>query len=851
MTDWARRVASAPERERIVHGWQICATAPGRFATPGQLGAVTPDEWLGLPAPAPVAAALRLAGRWSLDGAARRFDAEDWWYRAEFQAPPLDEGDDLWLGFDGLATVADVWLNGELLLQTADMFVAHEVAVRRLLRRGTNTLVMCFRALDALLGQRRPRPRWRAPMVEHQQLRWFRTTLLGRTPGWSPPAAVVGPWRDVWLERRNGLRVRSIRLQPSVADGTGTLAASCALQWPPGWRIDRVELELQHAGGVHRTALAPDALDGTSFGGSLSIADVALWWPHTHGDPALYRARLRIHPAGMRDAVELECGAIGFRTIELDTAGGGFALKVNGVPVFCRGACWMPLDAVSLRAEPQACREAIEQVRGAGMNMLRVSGATVYEEAAFFDACDELGVLVWQDFMFANMDYPDQDADFMASVRSEVEQQLALWQGRPSLAVLCGNSEGEQQAAMWGAPRELWSPALFHATLRQWAQDALPDLPYWPSSAHGGSFPHQGDTGTTSYYGVGAYMRPLTDARRSRLSFATECLAFANMPEESTIARMPDGLSLHVHHATWRARAPRDHGAGWDFEDVRDHYLGELFHVDPPTCRRIDHERYLALSRVTSGEVMASAFAEWRRPGSGCGGALVWFLRDLWAGAGWGLVDDAGVPKACFHYLRRALQPVSVSITDEGGNGLVAHVVNERAAPLAASLEITLFGSAETVVSRALREVRVEARGALSVALGECFEGFLDLSYAYRFGPPPATLVQVRLCGPDGAVLSEAFFFPPGLPSAVAQDVGLTATLQRRGDGVTELVVATQRFAQAVHIELEGCTVDDNYFHLTAGAERRIHVRSAADRPLKGRVSALNADRSVDIREPS
>ena len=108
--------------------------------------------------------------------------------------------------------------------------------------------------------------------------------------------------------------------------------------------------------------------------------------------------------------------------------------------------------------------------------------------------------------MFANMDYPDHDPGFVASATEEVRQLLGRLEGRPSTAVLCGNSEVEQQAAMWGSPRSLWAPKLFHEVLPAVARECLPDVPYWPSSAHGGAFPHQGDAGTTSYFGVGAYL---------------------------------------------------------------------------------------------------------------------------------------------------------------------------------------------------------------------------------------------------------------------------------------------------------------------------------------------------------
>ncbi len=842
MTPEARRVGFC-QRERIAEGWEICATAAGQLKDPAQLATVADPQWIKAPELGPAADVLRSLGLWSLDGPPRHFDGEDWWYRVEFEAPVLHAADELWLGFDGLATVADVWLNGQALLHSTSMFVAHSFSVRAMLQPGPNSLVLCFHALDALLAIKRPRPRWRVPMLVQQQLRWFRTTLLGRTPGWSPPAAVVGPYKDIWWERRSGLRVTPSSLRATLGpDGGGTVELVCSLRPAAGQQLDRVELEVSRDGEVHRVRLHGDPAN--HFSGAVTLAEAALWWPHTHGEPALYQVRLLAHLHDVQEPLVTELGCIGFRKLHLDTDEGGFALRVNGVPVFCRGACWTPLDVVSLRATPEATREVVAQARDAGMNMLRVSGAMAYEDKAFFDACDELGVLVWQEFMFANMDYPEQDAAFMADVRTEVAQQLQGWQGRPSLAVLCGNSEVEQQAAMWGASRELWSPPLFHTTMRAWVHEALPDVPYWPSSAHGGAFPHQGNVGTTSYYGVGAYLRAPEDARRSELKFATECLAFANVPDECTLSRMPGGLGLRVHHPAWKKRTPRDLNAGWDFEDVRDHYLAHLFRVDPAACRAADHERYLALSRVVTGEMMAAAFAEWRRPTSRCGGALVWFLRDLWAGAGWGLVDDTGRPKACFYALRRVLQPVAVTITDEGNNGLYAHVVNEPAQALKATLEITLYGLGDVRVGQTRHVLSLPGRGHTSLALAEGLEGFTDLSYAYRFGPPGVTLVHASLCAADGAVLGEAFHFPAGLSSLVQADVGLTARLdEARG----ELVVTTKGTAQHLHIALNGYTVADNDFHLAPGTERRIAVERSGTQTAQGHVLALNADRPVAI----
>jgi beta-mannosidase len=835
-------------RQRLTEGWELCSTPPDACATPDDLSKAS-FSWLPAHAPSTAAACLRAANLWSLDAAARRFDAEDWWYRVRFKAPDRAEHEERVLGFDGLATVADVWLNGSPLFSSDNMFLAHE-RVLDTARATENELVIRFRALDRLLEAKRPRPKWRAPMVENQQLRWFRTTLLGRTPGWSPPAAAVGPWRPVWLETRAHVRLRDLDLRTGVEGSKGWIEVACSIaSIARHGGIAGAALVVTREGEPRRSIPLRTA-GNDSYTGRLEIPNAALWWPHTHGEPCLYDARLAIRLA--ETEIDVDLGRIGFRTLALQAENGDFSLQVNGVPIFCRGACWTPPDPVALDSTAESLQETFEQVRAAGMNMLRVGGTMVYESDAFLDLCDANGILLWQDFMFANMSYPEGDAAFSASVATEARQQLARLAARPCLALLCGNSEGEQQAAMWGAPRESWSPTLFSQDLAQLAREYRPDVPYWPSSAHGGSFPHQNNIGTTSYYGVGAYLRPLEDARRAEVRFASECLAFANVPEERTLLKMPGGPSIRCHHPAWKARTPRDLGAGWDFDDVRDHYLTRVFGANPLELRYADHERYLALSRVVSGEVMANTLAEWRRKRSSCRGALVWFWRDLWCGAGWGVVDALGMPKAVYHYLRRVCQPIGLSISDEGGNGLYLHLVNERARPLTATLELKLYRGGEINVGGASRTVTLEPRESLEIAAGELFEGFLDLSYAYRFGPPQHDLVIARLMDSNNTAMAEAFHFVTGLPASRELDIGLTATASPTSADTFQLTITSRRFAQSVWIEGDGFVADDAYFHIAPGGQKTLALRRPASagepsRPLRGRVHALNAQAQAKI----
>ncbi|MDB4969833.1 MAG: beta-mannosidase [Myxococcales bacterium] len=820
------RVQSVSGHQRLpITTWRVCATPAGALEGPQALdGAAL--AWIEAAAPTTAAAALRAAGAFSFDGPARRFDAEDWWFRAPLPAVERNDADELALSFGGLATVADVWLDGVHLFTSENMFAPRE---QRLDGAAGGELVIRCRALDPLLARKRPRPRWRAPMIENQQLRWYRTTLLGRTPGWSPPAAAVGPWRPVVLERRVGVAVDDVRLRAALNGQVGRVEVSCRVRALGRGPLGPITLVVERAGEQHRVALEAA---GEQLSGRLELRDPARWWPHTHGEPARYHARLEI---GGAPPIEVALGAIGFREVVRHDE---FELRINGAPIFCRGACWTPLDPVALGADRAAYAVALLQAQRAGMNLLRVGGTMVYESDDFYDLCDELGILVWQDFMFANMDYPEDDAAFVAGVVDEARQLLQRLQARPSVAVLCGSSEGEQQAAMWGATRERWSPRLFHEVLPSLVEELCPGVPYWPSSAHGGDFPHQANAGTTSYYGVGAYLRPLTDARRAEVRFASECLAFANVPEPRAL---PGGPSVRVHHPAWKARTPRDLGAGWDFDDVRDHYLAELFAVEPMRLRYADHERYLALGRVVTGEVMAQVFGEWRSSRSTCRGGVVWFLRDLWPSAGWGVVDASGAPKAAWFYLRRALQPVAIHVSDEGGNGLALHLVNERPDALAGEVELTLFHAGEVKVASARRAVTLAPRQPIELGAASFFDGFIDLSYAYRFGPPSHDLVVATLFAASGELQAQAFHFPLGLSAARELDVGLSAEARLDGDGAL-VTLRTRRFAQSIAVDAEGFEPDDAYFHLPPGGERTLRLRRVSGTAsLRGTLQPLNS----------
>jgi len=344
------------------------------------------------------------------------------------------------------------------------------------------------------------------------------------------------------------------------------------------------------------------------------------------------------------------------------------------------------------------------------------------------------------------------------------------------------------------------------------------------------------------YYGVGAYRRPLEDARRAEVRFASECLAFANVPDRRTIDALLGDGRVAPSDPLWKARVPRDHGAGWDFEDVRDTYLQQLFGVDPLALRASDPERYLRLGRTVSAEVMEATLGEWRRHGSPTGGALVWFLRDLWAGAGWGVIDVHGRPKSAYWALRRAFAPRALFLTDEGTNGVAAHLVNDGPEPVEGRLQLTVFRDGSLPLHSAEQPVRVEPRGSTRVWAEQVLGVFVDVGYAFRFGPPGHDLVVARWLGEaDRPLAPTAFHFPLGRPSSI--DPALQLEIRTLDvDGRPALELTANRFGQAVSLELEGADPDDDFFHLAPGVTHRVGlVAHDGAGPPRGTAWPLNA----------
>lgn len=633
-------------------------------------------------------------------------------FATDFDAP-LDG----MLRFDGIATLATIVVDGESVAESRSMWVPVEVPIAA----GPHRIEVCCRALAPELEiSRKPRARWRQKVAYHNNLRWFRTTLNGRAPGFAPGPPVLGLWRPVWFVAGE----RSFTVRARVESDHGIVSVTTDL--PEGARVRIGDLSAIVERGR----------------AELRVPSPKLWWPHTHGEPHLYEVTV--------DGYDIR-RKVGFRSLTSpgDILCDGLQPQINGVDLFVRGALWTPVPEGEVRS-------TLETARDHGLNAVRLPGTMTYETPEFHDLCDELGILVWQDLMFANFDYPFEDPDFHALVRQELDALIAVIGGRPSTFCVCANSEIEQQAAMLGLNPALARPPFFAEEVPAALAKADVDALYVPSAPCGADRPLLPGQGVSNWFGVGGYLRPFSEIRSAGVRFASECLGMANVGDE-----VP-----HPHDPAWKNGVPKDSGTDWDFGDVRDHYLKLLYDADPAELRISDPDRYLALSRRVSGDVMTEVFGEWRRANSGCGGAFVLWLRDLVPGPGWGLIDSAGTPKPVLRDLRHVLAPVAIWMTDEGMGGYAVHVANDRPEPLHAAVAVMLSNNGRQVDGGKV-EIAVPPHSSWTSDAETIVGRWLDVAYTYRFGPPAHDLVTAELRSGDGEALGTAHRYPLGRAAAL------------------------------------------------------------------------------------
>jgi len=806
--------------------WQA-ATVPGTVHTDLLANKLIPDPYVGAPE-----AGLQWIG------------LADWEYRTRFDAPssamrsPRSD-----LVFEGLDTFAEVWLNGVRLLDADNAFRTWRVPVQGKLRAQGNELRIVFhspiarllpqvQAMPVKLAGNYPSPYGDEPVDAM-------TGNFVRKPGyhfgwdWGPRYVTAGISKPVVLQSWDTVRIDNLQLRQdrvsaqqadivAIASVDAVRAGAVALRlWqtaPDGKRTLAAQQQVKLQPGANRIEMP------------VRVDQPQRWFPNGYGAQPLYRYELEAG-AG-KDAVATLSARTGLRSIELrreaDAKGKSFYFAVNGIPVFAKGANTIPFDMFQPRVNKAQLRRALESARDANMNMVRSWGGGYYESDDFFDLADELGLLVWQDFMFGGGMQPAYDDAFRANVVQEARDQVRRLRNHPSLALWGGNNEEEIAWKYWGHGKtmkdadpafadKVWKGyvQLFGVDLRKVVADEGGGTGYWASSpgddlAEVANTPASGDMHYWEVWGNPAH--PVTKYLEITPRFMSE-YGLQAWPVQRTVdafaTRAEQGIATPVIEAHQKFLA----GKG---NERLMKYVAEEF-GEPA-----DFAGFAYLSQAMQAEGIELAALHHRRSRPFTMGSLYWQLNDVWPGASWSSVDWFGRWKALQFHARRFYAPVAVAALRDPKGATGVNLLNDRPRAVRGELRLRVMG----LDGKVLRDERkaVELAPLSSTKFGD----YLDTDLLGK-ADPAATVAAFDLQIEGEPASRGVVYFVPAKQMQWKQ-AGLRAELRRDGSGLV-LDIAASRLARAVWIDFGDIDAElsDNALTLLPGERVLLRVTSSAN----------------------
>lgn len=776
-------------------------------------------------------------------------DEADWRYETAFMVE--DPPDYATLIFHGLDTVAVVTLNGEPLGHTDNMFVPHALPVGGRLRPGKNTLHVTLRS--ALEVGRQRRAAWAESGNEAMEPDWFmwgarsfvRKAQYMYGWDWGPEPVSGGIWKPVELVTVPVARLLDWRHTVDFTEsGEAVVRLHMNVDRAPSARDTPLTVTAaitgvrNMEGGFDDEMPAPVSAPVQSGEAPASVAlEIRVPHPRRWAPPRPDAADSLLSPPLYDLAFTLTAGeeivdekhaAIGLRTIELvrqpdaDGKGESFQFRINGEDVFMKGANWIPADSFPSRTDGERLAHLITSARDAGVNMLRIWGGGLYESTEFYDLCDRLGILVWQDFAYACAYYPDTGS-YADAAREEAARAIRRLRNHPSLALWCGNNENAMMHYhRWAGdntPARELGERIYHQVLPEVLTVEDPSRPYWPSSPYGGPDPNGEDFGDRHNWNVWHSQGPASryqgdwpgyEEDRSRFvsefGFASSCglTAWDSCLEPQD--KNPWSPAVRWHDKTRK---------GYDV------YMGYIARHFPEPQTLAD---LVYFSQINQAEALKFGVEHWRRLKGRCWGTLYWQWNDCWPVQSWSVIDYAGEPKAAWYATRRFYAPVLLSLQRDGET-VEAHLTNDLGREVSGTVTVAV----ETFDGEAEGGRRKEASARTSAAANTTQAvARLDLSglkdrerdfYVYAVFTPD-----------DGCALapSENFLFLAEPKDLRLADPGIHVEVERNEQGRFAVTVSTRRFAPYVWLRLTDGANDtfpggrwsDNFFHLRPGQSK-------------------------------
>ncbi|HTU00657.1 MAG TPA: glycoside hydrolase family 2 protein [Candidatus Sulfotelmatobacter sp.] len=759
----------------------------------------------------------------------------DWEYGATVAATPeLLRHRNVELVFDGLDAYCEVYLNGRLVLTADNMFRAWRVDAKPWLKAGANRILVLFPSPTGAADRAAATDPWRGRTGVEART-YVRKAAYEYGWDWAPTFVTSGIWRPVRIEawdeaRISDLHIRQRDVAASVAHLTVEVevtasvdaAAEVALRYQDAGRPAQVLRKVGLHAGVNHVDVP------------VEIDRPRLWYPAGYGGQPLYafEAGLRIGA----QTVDVSKDRTGLRSVELrrelDPWGRSFEFVINGIEVFAKGADVVPFDSFPNRVTTASYRRILESAKAANMNIIRHWGGGYYETDEFYSLCDELGLMVWQDFMFGNEMQPGT-YPFKLSVAQEAADQIRRLRNHPSLVLWCGNNETED-AFRWpgrvpadpAAGLQMWKDYLTISSgiLGRAVERLAPETPYWPSSpssdyeAKSAGF----ETGDMHSWSVWIGRAPIASYEDDRFRFVSE-YGFQSFPSMRTV----ESFTTAEDRTGILTPVMRAHQKDSDGNAV----IREYMLKDYPEPR--DFASFLYVSQVLQAEAIKLEAEHLRRDRPRCMGSIFWQLNDCWPVASWSSIDYGGRWKALQYYARRFYAPLLVSPHQEDG-GLAVYAVSDMTQPVAARLRVRLMAFDGTILHDRTIAVQIDA-----LSSHVCSRTGLD--QLLPGGKDPARAVVVTDLSVGGRVVSRNLVYlrPTREIRLPAAHISAEVLAEGAACGVR---LTCDALARSVCLSLGALDAEpsDNYFDLLPG--------EPVDIRIKGMVSVDDVRRNLSVR---
>ncbi len=619
-------------------------------------------------------------------------DKKDWEYSTVFNVSKAEfEKNNIVLNFEGLDTYADVYVNDHLMLQANNMFRTWEPDIKPVLKAGPNTLRILFHSpINKGLALLAASP-YGYPAVNDQsengELGDKKVSVFTRKAGyhygwdWGPRLVTSGIWRPITLKAWDDIRIKNIFVkQPKVTAALAQLVCEVEVQVDKAFtgsinisnsvtKTVYTSLPVNFKKGIQKLLLP------------FTIKQPALWWSNGLGEPAMYHFKVDVLNKKAQRLAAQEMST-GLRTIKLirekDAAGESFLFELNGVRVFMKGANYIPNDNFLPRVTHSDYDKVIDDAVNANMNMLRVWGGGVYEDDYFYKRCDEKGILLWQDFMFACSMYPG-DTAFLENIKQEAIDNVNRLRQHPSIALWCGNNEINAawhyySEGGWGW-RKLYTKtqqdeiektylAIFHGILPTVVKNYTDGDDYWPSSPQAGLAPQQhagyeNTSGDMHYWGVWHGQHRFEDFEKYRTRFMSE-YGFQSFPDFETVKKYTIPADYDIE-----SRVMASHQRSGIGNLRIKEYMG--WYYKTPT----NFEDFLYMSQVLQAHALKIAAEAHRGNMPYCMGSLYWQINDCWPVASWSSTDYYHKWKAAHYTIKKAYEPLLVTAKAEGDDIII------------------------------------------------------------------------------------------------------------------------------------------------------------------------------------